>query len=67
MHDEIKQVLEKITYNEHKWPICVDLKMVNCLLGQQSENTKYPCFIYMWVVGIELTITSRNDGKSDNN
>ena len=47
-YDEIKQVLEKIAYDEHKWPICVDLKMVNFLLGQQSGNTKYPCFICMW-------------------
>ncbi|KAL4715297.1 hypothetical protein ACJJTC_010867 [Scirpophaga incertulas] len=36
------------TYNEHQWSICVDLKMVNFLLGQQSGYTKYPCFICLW-------------------
>ncbi|CAH0552824.1 unnamed protein product [Brassicogethes aeneus] len=41
-------VLKKIKYNEHKWIICVDLKMVNFLLGQQSGYTKYPCFICLW-------------------
>jgi hypothetical protein len=47
-YDEIKLVLEKILYHDHKWVICVDLKMVNFLLGQQSGFTKYPCFLCMW-------------------
>lgn len=29
------------------WLICVDLKMVNFVLGQQSGFTKYPCFLCM--------------------
>jgi len=33
---------------KHEWLICVDLKMVNILLGQQSGFTKYPCFLCMW-------------------
>ena len=28
--------------------ICVDLKVVNFLLGQQLGFTKYPCFLCMW-------------------
>ena len=28
--------------------ICVDLKMINFLLGQQSGYTKYPCFLCYW-------------------
>ena len=28
--------------------ICVDLKIVNFLLGQQSDYTKYPCFLCYW-------------------
>ena len=28
--------------------ICVDLKMVNFLLGQQSGYTEYPCFLCYW-------------------
>lgn len=44
-YEEIKKVLELINYNEHNWVICVDLKMVNFLLGQQSGYTKYPCFL----------------------
>ena len=47
-YDAVKHVLEKISYEQHKWQICVDLKMVNFLLGQQSGFTKYPCFLCMW-------------------
>ncbi|QQP53796.1 Uncharacterized protein FKW44_006400, partial [Caligus rogercresseyi] len=47
-YEVVKYVLDKIQYEQHKWIICVDLKMVNFLLGQQSGFTKYPCFICMW-------------------
>ena len=30
----VKYVLEKISYNQYEWSICVNLKMVNFLLGQ---------------------------------
>ena len=38
-YDNIKTVLQKLVFDEHKWIICVDLKMVNYLLGQQSGYT----------------------------
>ena len=44
----VKQVLECIKYNQHNWKICVDLKMMSFLLGQQSAYTKHPCFLCMW-------------------
>ena len=44
----MKYVPEKIGYDQHKRFICVDLTMVNFLLGQQSGLTKYPCFLCMW-------------------
>ena len=47
-YDAIKQVIEHINYSRHKWVICVDLKMVNFLLGQHSGYTKHPCFFCMW-------------------
>ena len=47
-YEPVKQVLECIKYNQHNWKICVDLKMVNFLLGQQSGYTKHPCFLCMW-------------------
>ena len=45
---KVKYVLEKIGYDQHKWFICVDLKMVNFLSGKQSSFTKYLCFLCMW-------------------
>lgn len=47
-YDTIALVLTKIKYTEHQWVICVDLKMVNFLLGQESGFTKYPCFLCLW-------------------
>ncbi|KAK5649680.1 hypothetical protein RI129_000709 [Pyrocoelia pectoralis] len=47
-YESISLVLKKIKYEEHQWVICVDLKMVNFLLGQQSGYTKYPCFLCLW-------------------
>ena len=44
-HATIAVVLEKISSRDHQWVICVDLKMRNFLLGQQSRFTEYPCFI----------------------
>ena len=47
-YKSIKIVLHKLAYEEHHWLICVDLKMVNFLLGQQAGYTKYPCFHCLW-------------------
>lgn len=44
----ISLALEKLKYQEHQWVICVDLKMANFLLCQQSGYTKYPCFLCLW-------------------
>ena len=47
-YSAVQMVLQKLCYNEHKWAICVDLKMVNILLGQQASYVKYPCFLCFW-------------------
>ena len=47
-YEHIKLVLDLLQYKEHNWVICVDLKMVNFLLGQQGGYTKYPCFPCLW-------------------
>lgn len=47
-YDNIALVMEKIKYQDHEWRICVDLKMVNFLLGQQGGFTKFPCFLCYW-------------------
>ena len=47
-YENIKTVLRLIKYHSHNWIICVDLKMVCFLLGQQPGFTKYPCFLCWW-------------------
>ena len=47
-YENIKVVLERLKYCVHQWLICVDLKMVNFLLGQQGGHTKYPFFLCYW-------------------
>ena len=42
-YGNIKLILERLKYDDYQWLICVDLKMVNFLLGQQGAYTKYPC------------------------
>ena len=41
-------LLSVLTYQEHKWLICEDLKVVPLLLGLQGGYTKYPCFLCLW-------------------
>ena len=45
---EVKTVLSLLDYDQHRWVICVDLKIVHFLLGQQAGYTKYPCFLCYW-------------------
>ena len=45
-YGDIKGVIELLKYNEHKWIIFVDLKMVCFLLGQQRAYTKYMSSMY---------------------
>ena len=41
-------ILDSIQYDDHKWPICADLKVVAILTGLQSGYTKYCCFLCLW-------------------
>ena len=47
-YDTLQFILQKINYEVHNWQICGDLKILTILLGQQSGNTKYPCFLCLW-------------------
>ena len=47
-HTNMKMVLTKTKYDEHKWMVCGDLKVLSMLLGQQGGYTKYPCFLCLW-------------------
>ena len=47
-YQAVSFALEKIEYAQHQWPVCVDLKMVSILLGQQAGYTKHLCFECLW-------------------
>ena len=47
-YEVVKKMIKLLHNDDHKWIICVDMKMVNFLLGQQSGCTKFPCFLCMW-------------------
>lgn len=44
----IKNILDRIKYNEHKWTLCSDFKVVTFLMGLKKGNTKYPCHLCLW-------------------
>ena len=44
-YDSFGLLLQKINYNERKWLICGDFKMINILVGLQPGNIKYPLFL----------------------
>ena len=47
-HGDVKRAIELLQYDKHNWIICVDLKMVCLLLGQQNGYTDHSCFLCMW-------------------
>ncbi|GFT23537.1 uncharacterized protein TNCV_3510431 [Trichonephila clavipes] len=44
-YETLEFILNKVSYSDHKWTICGDLKVFSMLLGQQSVYTKFPCFL----------------------
>ncbi|GFW76425.1 uncharacterized protein TNCV_1582041 [Trichonephila clavipes] len=47
-YENLEFILNKLSYSDHKWTICSDLKVISMLLGQQSDYTKFPCFLCEW-------------------
>jgi len=47
-YENIKLHLEKIKFDEFKWKLCGDLKVVALLLSAQLGYTKYCCFVCEW-------------------
>lgn len=47
--ENLKLILERINYNQHKWRVCSDLKVVGILIGlQKGGNINFPCFRCVW-------------------
>lgn len=46
--ENMRLILEKLNYQEHKWRICSDLKVVGLLIGLKKANAGHPCFLCVW-------------------
>lgn len=53
--ESMKNILEKIKYNDNLWTICADLKVISILRGLHLGYTKNMCYLCQW-----------NSGYSDN-
>jgi len=47
-YESMKLLLGKIKYDEFKWKLCGDFKVVALLLGLQVGYIKYCCFLCKW-------------------
>lgn len=45
----MKLIFEKIKYEEHKWDVSGDLKVVALIMGLQLGRTRNSCFICTWI------------------
>lgn len=48
-YDTMKQILQLIKRDEHKWKICCDLKVVGLLTGLKKGFATNQCFLCLWV------------------
>ena len=47
-YENLKKLLQCITYKRYCWQLCCDLKVIAILLGLQPGYTKYCCFLCEW-------------------
>jgi len=47
-YESMKLLLRNTKYDEFKWKLCGELKVVALLLGMQLGYTKYCCFLCEW-------------------
>lgn len=47
-YEAMVKLLHCIRYEQHKWKVCSDLKVVGMLCGMQGGYTKYCCFLCLW-------------------
>lgn len=44
----LKKIIDLVKYEEHRWKICADLKVISLLRGMQTGYTKNMCYMCMW-------------------
>lgn len=48
-YESMQLIFEKIKYNEHKWDVSGDLKVISLIMGLQLGRPRNPCFICTWI------------------
>ena len=48
VYESMAALLDLISYKDHEWKICADLKVVAMVTGLQQGYTKYCCFLCKW-------------------
>jgi len=52
------EMVAKIKYSEHEWPVYGDLKILSMILGQQSGFTKYHIIYVSGITGSKESLYS---------
>lgn len=47
-YDNMKLLLDTLSYDRYQWNICGDLKVIGMLMGMQAGFTKFCCFLCLW-------------------
>ena len=66
-YESVKRFFQLISYEQHKWIVCVDWKMVCFLLGQQLGYTRYSCFFVFKIAGRKSNIGKKGLAKKRSN
>ncbi|GBL79855.1 hypothetical protein AVEN_28921-1 [Araneus ventricosus] len=61
-YNDLSMILEKINYQEHRWMVYGDFKMLTMLLGQQAGYTKCPASNACGTVEAETSIGPKLTG-----
>ena len=64
-YDSVKYVLEKISYCQQEWDICIDLKMVNFLLDNSLDLPSTLAFCACGIVGTDLSTIQGRTGQHE--
>ena len=47
-YENLRNLLQKLNYEQFKWCVCADLKVIAIITGLQGGYTKHCCFLCHW-------------------
>ena len=47
-YSNVQRLLQLVRYEDHRWDVIGDFKMITFLVGLQGGYTKYPCYLCLW-------------------